>query len=440
MFLYELRRILRSRVFIIVMLLSLAYFAYMTVNFYRYAGANIKDTRQTSAEINAFLDGVTTGQQGGESLLKTLRRELQETADEFAVEAALHENDPRNPDGSRDLSPKEMELHSRQYMLLKSIDLISYQFVEYPELVKNTITKAVKLCNDPSQSDYVRRVNELAVEKYNTVKEFSLLDATPVERWYETYIDLYEYVFIVLVFAFLFVAADTFCFENSHDMEGMVFTSKYGRRRLFSGKLSALISIAFVTMLLFTVYEVCAAYYCMGGKLLLEPLQVLKAYQSSTANFSILTFIILNDILRFVLIVFTVALAGAVSQISRKVFISIIIDSIIMFLMTAAYLYASGYMMQSEIGSAETVFSAERFSLFEKLRSFLPTCLVKPFAYFEKFDYINVADYPFARLTTCLTVTIGLSVIFVLFALFRFGYVLKFIPHRTKGVAKVKES
>lgn len=436
MFRYELKRTVHSRMFIVVMLLTLAYFVYITVNYFTVHNSSICEARSSASEANAFLAEITASQIGDESLLATLKRDREQTDNEMVRLAELHADDPRNEDGSRSLSPEEIEVRARLMMLLNCVDLIDYQFVQYPELVKTTIEKAVRLTAVSPQNSYVYRENILAIEKYNIVKEFSLLDSSPARLWHEMYTSLYDYFYILLVFAFLFIAADSFCFENTHSTEGIVFTSKHGRRDLFRSKFLSLISIAFAFMLLLTVFDLISAFYIMGGQLMLEPLQVLNTYQSGTTQMNILSFIIVNNIMRFLLIVFTISLAGAVSQISRNVFISAIIDIIIMSVLFAAYIYSSNYISYDDINSPSGVFIAERFTLFERLRIFLPTCLIKPVSYFDKFDYINVANYPFSRMTTCLTVTGVASIVFILFAYFRFGSVLKFTPHRSKAVAR----
>ena len=165
----------------------------------------------------------------------------------------------------------------------------------------------------------------------------------------------------------------------------------------------------------------------MGDALMFEPLQTLPRFQNSTANISFFGLLLISDLLRTLALVFVVSIAAAVSQLSRKVFISLIIDCLVMFSMFAVYMYSSGYMV-NEPDKFESTFDADRFALFERLRAFLPTSFIRPYVYFEKLDYINVANYPFLRLTTCVIVTAAATVLLLLFAYFRFGNVLKFLP------------
>ena len=66
MLLYELKRIVRSRIFIILMLLSLAYFAYITVNYFRYNNDSVRIYKEQAEETNAFLGEITVEQKAGE--------------------------------------------------------------------------------------------------------------------------------------------------------------------------------------------------------------------------------------------------------------------------------------------------------------------------------------------------------------------------------------
>ncbi len=190
-------------------------------------------------------------------------------------------------------------------------------------------------------------------------------------------------------------------------------------------------------MLVLTAADVISAYYIMGGRLLLQPVQSLEFYQSSAANISFLSLIIISGLARLLMFVFVISIAAAVSQISRKVFISLVADCLILFVMFAFYVYSYEYMLSSEGTLAETL-DSRRFNMFEKLRAFLPTCLTQPYVYFEKFDYINVANYPFLRLTTCVIVTAAATVLLLLFAYFRFGNVFRILPRSIGRKNKIK--
>lgn len=459
MFRYELKRILKGKVFIVVMFITVLYFIYLNVVYYKTMYSDdYKALLASEQETNSYLAQLKADCSADESMLMTLRKRRAELRDEEhrlfdeLVECgAMIEQE--NADGSISyyeadpMPPKYQEKFDRYKEAIFEYDLLTdatsvmeYQLDTFPSLMEDTLKKAMKLANDPTQDEYTIRLNCKAIDKYNIKRTLSFIVSAPAHRWHENYTLMYEYFYIFLPFVFLFIAADAFCSENTYLIEGMVYTSKYGRRRLFGQKLVALITIACAIMLFFTITDVIVAYNLIGKQLLLEPIQIMSEYQNSTAGFSILSMILATSALRLLLIVFTIALAGAISQISRKVFVSVMIDCIIMFAVFALYVYSSGYMVSGGINTAESIFDSQRFELYERLRSFLPTCLVNPFAYLEKFDYINVANYPITRLTTCLTVTIALTLVFTVFAYFRFGNVLKFIPYKTKDIAKVKEA
>lgn len=437
---FELKRIVKSRVFIILILLSLVYFAYLTVNYFRYNNDSIKYYKESAEETNAFLSEITADQNVVEDLLDSLLRMRTELDNEYNAlreqelgEYVLNGYDENGePIYSYMLTEEEKALHIRLFAVNDAIEIMDYQLREYPKLIGTTLKKAIILVNDSTQDSYTVKLNQKAIDKYNIVKEFSLIDGYTAGMWHEMYAVRYEYFYIFLVFVFLILSADVFCYERTRSLEGMVYTSKNGRGNLFSAKLFSLLSIAFVMMLVFTIVDVSIAYYIMGGQLMNEPLQVIKVYKSSTANITVLEFILCCSALRFSVLVLAIGLAAAVSQISRNVFVSIVADCLAMFSVFALYVYASGYeKFDAETGAS--LFDSSRFALFEKLRGFLPSCLTSPMVYFEKFDYINIANYPFTRMTTCLTITIATAIVFILLAYIRYGNVLKFIPRRAKN-------
>lgn len=433
---YELKRILTSKVFIILAALSLAYFAYLTANAFRYNINIIRDIKERAEASNAFIAEITADATDTDMLYAELLKQNEENRKAIAEQEYIHKDD-YDENGSRPWSEEERILYERQNMLWAAIENLDYQFTAYPKFVNSTLLKAFMIVHDENQDVYTVRLNQKIIDCYNPQKHFTLADSAPAAKWKAVYSGYYEYFYVFLAFAFVILAADVFCIEKTRSLEGMVFTSKKGRSSLFAAKLGSLIILAFTAMLIFTAADICIAYYIMGKDLLFQPIQVLEAYQISTANINFITLIILCNALRFSVLVLAIGLAAGVSQISRKVFVSLCIDLAAMFGMFAVFIYSSMFEVTEIINmdtlESQTTYYSDRFALHEKLRGFLPSCLTDPMAYFEKFDYINVADYPLTRITTCLTVTTVITILFILFAYFRYGNVLKFLPHKAKA-------
>ena len=436
----EIKRILRSRVFIILTLLTAAYFIYLTVGAYRINHDSIKSSQKQANAVNEYLAQVTkdTNATDQSTLFESLRQKYSDAMTELNTYIEQNqENWTYDENGFHHPDVQETALTERYNMAQSAYLTVKYKFDEYVKITENTVINALSLIADTSQDSYTVRLNKKAVDKYNRQKDFALIDSSPASVWHEMYIMSYMYFYIVLAFAFVILAADVFCAENTHSLEAIVYTAKYGRQRLFCAKLCSLLFLAAVFMLVFTAADVISAYYIMGGKLLLQPMQSLEFYQSSAANISFLSLIIISGLARLLMLVFVISIAAAVSQISRKVFISLVADCLILFVMFAFYVYSYEYMLSGEGTLAETL-DSRRFNMFEKLRVFLPTCLTQPYVYFEKFDYINVANFPFLRLTTCVIVTAAATILLLLFAYFRFGNVFRILPRSIGRKNKIK--
>ncbi len=421
----EIKRILRSKVFIILTLLAIAYFAYLTVSAYRINYDSIKSSQKQANAVNEYLAQVTKDAPAADqsALFESLRQKYADAMTELNTYSETDKGEPTYDDyGNIIMSAEERALSDKYFMAQSAYLTVKYKFFDYVQLTENTVKNALELVHDTSQDTYTLRLNKKAVDKYNRQKEFALIDSTPASVWHKMYTAYYMYFYIVLAFAFVILAADVFCAENTHSLEAMVYTSKYGRQRLFCAKLCSLLFLAAVFMLVLTAADVISAYCIMGGRLLLQPVQSLEIYQSSAANISFLSLIIISGLARLLMLVFVISIAAAVSQISRKVFISLVADCLLLFVMFAFYVYSSGYMALSDTTHSEA-FDSGRFNMFEKLRAFLPTCLTQPYVYFQRFDYINLANYPFLRLTTCVIVTTAATILLLLFAYFRFGNV-----------------
>ena len=459
MYRLELKRLLRSKVFIVTAVIMLAYFIYLNVMSGRMYYSGLEERKQSAQQVNSYLSGISQ-QSGDGDMLKALRERRTQAWDGFWVLNSELEETPayiktENLDGSvvsrlADPVPEEykdkveqMQQLSDEAMLLDSImKVMDYQLNIYPKAMRSTLEKALVLINDPDQDAYTVRLNKKAVDKYNVKREFAFIDSSLAHTWNGTYTFMYDYFYIVLAVVFVFLSAEVFCSARSNRLEGIIYTSKYGRSRLFCMKYLSLATVAFAAVLVFTMSDIFTAYSVMGGQLIMQPIQIMSEYQLSAAGINILSLILICGALRLLMLLFVIALAGAVSSLSRNVFISAVINSVIMFTMFALYVYSSGYMIQGDIGSPEETFDGARFDMFEKLRAFLPACLVQPHVYFEKFDYINIADYPFLRLTTCITVTAAASVLMFAFAYFRFGNVLGILPRsiRRKNKTQLQRS
>ncbi len=422
MYISELKRILRSKVFLISMLLLAAYFVYITGLHLIRSRNDIDYKHEEAKTFNSVCDELMANYPGDVPLNAWLQQVL--TEKEAVMNEAVDKFDAQfDDDEPHEFDEVTANAVNDYFSTLSVCNTLNYTLYDYQAAMRKNVEKAVKMVNDPTQSAYTVRLNTKAAEKYNSIKNFSLIDSSPASSWYGRFtMERYTYFYIMLFMVFIIIAADTFCSENTYSMESMVFTSKYGRKRLFVSKTAALVSICIFTMLILTFIDVMIAWYIMGDALMFEPLQTLPRFQNSTANISFFGLLLISDLLRTLALVFVVSIAAAVSQLSRKVFISLIIDCLVMFSMFAVYMYSSGYMV-NEPDKFESTFDADRFVLFENLRAFLPTSFIRPYVYFEKFDYINVANFPFLRLTTCVIVTAAATMLLLLFAYFRFGNV-----------------
>lgn len=425
----ELKRILKSKVFIILALLTVVYFAFVMKWYFRDFGEYIKSEKTSAGEINACIQQYVDKSQSGD--IEEVCDLIKEDAERLRQESMQSGADV--PDG--EVNEEYFELMNQYLYLSSCLDTINYQYKRYPQLVYTTLDKAYAVIEDPQTSEYNIRLSNKAIEHYNVYKDFSLVDTTPISSWNSHEKVKYEYFYLILSFVFVILAADVFCAERTLNLEGMVYTAKYGRKRLFVSKLLSLLTIAFAAVALLTASDIILANYCMGD-LLFEPIQIIESYKSCVFNINILQFIILSNSMRLLFLVFVISIAAAVSQISGKVFFALMFSAILLAALTALFVYSSHYEVD-EIINMETmefrhIFYKERLDLFTKLRAFLPVCLSQPHDFFEKFDYINVANFPFLRLTTCVIVTTAVTVLLLLFAYFRFGNVFRILPRKNK--------
>ncbi len=435
----ELKRILKSKVFIIIALLSVALFVYVNVMYFRYYSPYIKGYKKTANEMNECIQNYADQAQSDDveeiyNLIMEDRNKIHEESLQYSAE---------HPDCGED--EVYLDMISRYYFLGSCLDTINYQYKRYPQLVYTTLEKAYAVLEDPQSSAYNIRLSNKAIEHYNVYKDLSLVNTKPFSTWNTVENMKYQYFYLVLAFVFVILAADVFCAERTLGLEGMVYTAKYGRKGLFVSKLLSLLTIALAIMVVFTVSDVILAYYYMGD-LLFEPIQIVEEYKSCVFNINILQFVILGNCLRLLFLVFVISIAAAVSQLSGKVFVSLMLSAALLAVMTALFVYSSRYSVDETVNQ-ETMemqhyFYKDKFYLFTKLRVFLPVCLSQPHDFFEKFDYINVANFPFLRLTTCITVTAAASVLMFAFAYFRFGNVLGILPRsiRRKNKTQLQRS
>ena len=236
----EIKRILRSRVFIILTLLTAAYFIYLTVGAYRINHDSIKSSQKQANAVNEYLAQVTkdTNATDQSTLFESLRQKYSDAMTELNTYIEQNqENWTYDENGFHHPDVQETALTERYNMAQSAYLTVKYKFDEYVKITENTVINALSLIADTSQDSYTVRLNKKAVDKYNRQKDFALIDSSPASVWHEMYIMSYMYFYIVLAFAFVILAADVFCAENTHSLEAIVYTAQYGRQRLFCAKL-----------------------------------------------------------------------------------------------------------------------------------------------------------------------------------------------------------
>lgn len=421
----ELKRILQSRVFIILAALTAIYFAYLTASYFFSNQQTIAQYQKDAEVTNAFLSEVSDQSADRANFYNTLKEVYLEAENELGRLSAQDTGE------GGQMSDEMQAAYDRWRIAMHALDCVGYQFDEYPSFAEKTIKKAYLLSNDESQDEYTIRLNKKAVEEYNVARSFSLIDTKPAGIWHEMYSARYRYFYIFLVFVFVIMSADIFCYEHTHRLCGMVYTSKNGRKCLLFAKLCSLWLIAVVTIAVITIADISVCLSIVGRELIFEPVQVLPIFRRSTADLNFLTLIIYSGVIRLLLLLLVICLVAAISTVSRNALISLSINAVLMFTAFALYSYSIGYEKINSI-SGEIVLYEKRFELYEKLRGFLPVCFVNPISYVEKFDYMNICGYPISRLAVCITVTILISAVLVLTAFSRFGKASKAIRLKIK--------
>ena len=212
MYISELKRILRSKVFIISMLLLAAYFVYVTGTYIIRAGSDIEHEHEEAKTFNSVCDELMANYPGDVPLNKWLQQVLAEK------EAVMNEANEKfsaqfdeNDDEPHLLDEETKKARDDYFSTLSVCNTLNYTLYDYQAAMRKNVEKAVKMVNDPTQSAYTVRLNTKAAEKYNSIKNFSLIDSSPASAWYGRFtMERYTYFYIMLFMVFIIIAADTF--------------------------------------------------------------------------------------------------------------------------------------------------------------------------------------------------------------------------------------
>lgn len=419
MFKYELKRLLKSRLFLILILITVAYRGFITVNFFKNYNESIVYDKETAVQINAFLKDAESKQSDRESLRMAVKNAYLEVQEKAATDS-----DIRNTPGSYGKNLLE------DWTIVEAAnERAEYILKTYPEQMRKNVSQAALTVNDISQDAYTVRKNQKIIDKYNVKKDFSLIDTSAADNWL-VLTKSFDYFYVFLTFALFFLASEAFCSERTRSLEGLVFTSKKGRAKLFSSRFISLTVIAVFLTVIFTAADTVSALYIMGYRLVVEPIQILPDFIGCMANINILTFIILCNLLRFALLLLAISLAAVISPLLRNIFAVSLSGGLMLFTAFALNIYAKNYIVFDASNPFTGKIDMARYKLYERIRIFLPTCFSSPAAYFEKFDYFRLADFPVSRIAFCLSVTVGLFAVFTLFGFLRFGRPYRFLQKK----------
>ncbi len=375
--LLELKKIVLNKFFIISFILVVAYLVFaidFQLDYFPNDGFEDRDKFFSSFEYKPGITGV----------------EINDYISEITSQAF---DDRQLPEEQRTPGKYGKDLMADWHICIDVRDTIKHIENGYQNDMIETILVASqnKLSAQANGEKYLEKYNDKVIEKYNKKRNLDLYDTENVEACLDMFHDTYELrMFSVLLIVWTcFISAYCFHAEKSNKCNEAVFSTKKGRWQLFASKVIALLIILLVIALVLFGIEMYFAVNYFNITAFDAPVQSMIKYEYCTFDISVMGMILLMNLMRFMALVFAVAVTAVLCIKAKHIIRPVIIGFL--------FFGGLGYMLL-RLGLLETL---EKTKALAHIRAYLPLSLAHPYTYFNLFDYENILGFPVNRLMSC---------------------------------------
>lgn len=251
-----------------------------------------------------------------------------------------------------------------------------------------------------SPDGYTIRANEAVVQRYSAERSLAVADSTASGSFfgYNTQgVQNNSFLYIYLLFIVV-VCSTVFSGEHESGMYRILYTTRYGRGRIFTAKLAAVTVIGCSLAFLHNLFAITlfAVQYGFGDWNL--SIQNTAIFQYCPFDLTVGQFIFILTALRALAYIFTAVICFAVSAWCKRSLVSLLTAGAVTAGLTVLALTARGYANNSyyEVSSIYVFdgFDIRLYELFSATKNIIPFYLLKPDCFFTQFDMVNVFGLP----------------------------------------------
>ena len=386
---FEIKKLIFNKLFLIVTLLVLSFFAYMMYS-----------SSQNKEDFNEISKGAVTLSQELKSGKVTIK-ELSEYQQEKFIEAF-----------EDSLSGKEQngiycDTLKNDMLLVMNVISSSEYCSHFAEDMKNTVVTAIEnmVLAENNGDKASEKYYDTMVEKYNKPKALRASYTASVGEFFDIFYSGFDArtfnVLLVLWTAFL--VAYFIKLEKIHKTCDTIYSTKHGRLKLFKTKVLSLFAMVVTMCLFICLTEICYGAFRLGflsyGKEIMSaPIQTLPEYQYCSMEISIIGYYALSNLLRLLALLSTASIALLISVRMPNLYSSAGLTSLL--------LGGSVYVLLWNFYDSNTVSKVSRM--------LYPPSLVMPDRYFLGFDYDIIGGVLVNRMYLCVGISFAVLAIFTI--------------------------
>ncbi|MGN0375473.1 MAG: hypothetical protein ACI4EN_08245 [Butyrivibrio sp.] len=368
MILWEIRKIIRSKFFIISLMLILALYAFNIVT-------SVPDDIGSIASENEFFDELLLNEEEYDNYALPYYEGL----DEKGIFQIM------NIDGVY------LDNAYEDYFVIGELkDKKQYVTSGYEKAMINVVTSSA-VSMGRSNSYFEKKYYEKSIKTYNVRIDVKEVNEKGMER-YLTWLLNEPIVGMVLMLWCVVLTTQVIGFEERKNLKIIVAATKRGRRELLLSKIAAIAVIIAVLKLLSIAVNIVIGMMVHGisFRTLMAPVQSLEEYRMCCFHISILGFFIMVGIGQLILLELVVCVTAVMAYFTKAVPAAGI--SLVLWEAPAFILARQTY---------ETYLEMENF---ERIRQYAPWALNCSRDYFVGFDYGKFVNFPVNRFIMCIAV------------------------------------
>lgn len=307
-------------------------------------------------------------------------------------------------------------LMSDFFLLENAESYANYIYKEIPKHRKNIIKDSLYEIEETSENS-LKTKYQTAVKKYNMKINTPFVNTGNINSS-TLFFDFTIWDYAMMAFIIM-LTVRMFILDRESGTYKVVYSSYYGKGKLFANQLSVCLVTAVMIVILHMVCQLVCGKIFYGVNNLSLPIQSYEYFEFCPFNITLGEYFLIKTLGKILLAVSVVSITAMITCLSRKNILSIVLSIVIV---AGTMLFNTRFYLSANGNSGSLIKNQKDFTA---IRTFLPACLLKPDEYFKSLDYVIIFNVAVPRFCCVCIIAVLISIVCVIISYKSFSMVRK---------------